>query len=132
MYKNKSFLHQKYVVEGLSCQEIADNIFSARTTILKYLKEFGIEVRDTGSNQRRKRGLAFGSKVQSRTIVEHKKELETLAKIRELRERGLSYWKIADVLNTMKVPTKTRRGRWHAKTVHQLINQSGLLSDRVL
>jgi hypothetical protein len=65
-FKDKSFLHQKYVVEGLSCEEIATQIFSARTTVLKYLK------------------------------------------IHEFRDKGLSYWKIADVLNTMKIPTKTR------------------------
>lgn len=40
--------------------------------------------------------------------------------MRELRDKGFSYWKIADVLNAMKVPTKTRKGKWHART-HQAI-----------
>jgi hypothetical protein len=55
IYKNKSFLHQKYVVEGLSCEEIAEQIFSARTTVLKYIKVYGISVRETGTNQKRVR-----------------------------------------------------------------------------
>ncbi|MGB0455000.1 MAG: hypothetical protein ACPGJV_14920 [Bacteriovoracaceae bacterium] len=72
-YKNRDFLYQKYVIEGLTCQEIADLIFSSRTTVLEYLKEFEIPVRGQGSNQKRKRGLAYGSKVKAREEVEHKR-----------------------------------------------------------
>lgn len=116
-YKDKSFLYQKYVEEGLSCEDIATQIFSARTTVLKYLKIHGIPVREVGTNQKRVRGLAYGLKVKQRTFAEKKREQEAILKMRELREKGFSYWKIADVLNTMKVPTKTRRGQWHARTV---------------
>jgi hypothetical protein len=121
LYKNKSFLHQKYVVEGLSCEEIATQIFSARTTVLKYLKIHGIPVREIGRNQKKVRGLAYGQKIKERILAEHKREQEIIFKIRELRDKGLSYWKIADVLNTMKVPTKTRRGKWHARTVLSIL-----------
>lgn len=120
-YKNKFFLQQKYLEEGLSCEEIATQIFSARTTVLKYLKIHGIPVRETGTNQKRVRGLAHGQKIKERSLAEHKREQEAIFKMRELRKKGFSFWKIADVLNTMKVPTKTRRGRWHAKTVQALL-----------
>ena len=120
-YKSKSFLQQKYVVEGLSCGEIAAQIFSARTTVLKYLKLHGIPVRESGSNQKRKRGLAYGKKVESRHVVDHVRELENTKKMRELRDKGFSYWKIAEVFNTLKIPTKIRKGKWHAKTVHQIL-----------
>ena len=121
LYQNKSFLHQKYVVEGLSCEEIAAQIFSARTTVLKYLKIHGIPVRETGTNQKRVRGLAYGQKIKERSLAEHKREQEAILKMRELRNKGFSFWKIADVLNTMKVPTKTRKGRWHARTVQVIL-----------
>jgi transposase len=124
LYKNKSFLHQKYIVEGLSCDEIATQIFSARTTILKYLKIHGIPVREIGRNQKRVRGLAYGQKFKERTLTEHKREQEIILKIRELRDKGLSYWTIADVLNTMKVPTKIRRGKWHARTVLSILSKA--------
>jgi hypothetical protein len=39
----------------------------------------------------------------------------------ELRGKGFSYWKIADILNAMKVPTKTRKGKWHARSVQQIL-----------
>ena len=107
-YKDKSFLYQKYVEEGLSCDEIATQIFSARTTVLKYLKIFGIPVREVGTNQTRVRGLAYGLKLKQRNIAEHRREQEAILKMRDLRDKGFSYWKIAEILNTMKVPTKTR------------------------
>jgi hypothetical protein len=124
-FKNKFFLHQKYVVEGFSCGEIAAKIFSARTTILKYLKLHGIPVRENGTNQKRKRGLAYGTKVQGRQVENHQRERENVNKMRELRDKGYSYWKIAEVFNTLKIPTKTRKGKWHAKTVHQILNFEG-------
>lgn len=78
-YKSKSFLHQKDVVEGLSCEEISTQIFSARTTVLKYLKIYGIPVREVGANQKRVRGLAFGKKIKERNFAERKREMESIA-----------------------------------------------------
>jgi hypothetical protein len=120
-FKNKSFLHQKYIEEGLSCSEIAEQIFSARTTVLKYLKIHNIPIREVGINQKRVRGLAFGQKIQGRITAKHQKELSAIEKMKELRDKGFSYWKIADILNAMKIPTKTRRGKWHARTIHAIL-----------
>ena len=53
--------------------------------------------------------------------MEHKREQEAILKMRELRDKGFSFWKIAEVLNTMKMPTKTRKGRWHARTVQAIL-----------
>jgi len=56
--------------------------------------------------------------------VDHKRELENIKKMKELRERGYSYWKIAEIFNSMKIPTKTKRGKWHAKSIHQILNKN--------
>jgi hypothetical protein len=125
LYKNKLFLQQKYVEERLSCEEIATQIFSARTTVLKYLKIHGISIRQTGTNQKRVRGLAYGQKIKGRKHAEHKSEQEAILKMHELRTKGFSFWKIADVLNTMKMPKKTRKGRWHAITVQAILLKNG-------
>jgi hypothetical protein len=85
-YKNKFFLQQKYVEERLSCEEIAAQIFSARTTVLKYLKIHGIPVWETGTNQKRVRGLAYGQKVKARNLVQHQRELDAIFKMKELRD----------------------------------------------
>ena len=126
-FKNKSFLHQKYVEEGLSCDEIAEQIFSARTTVLKYLRIHGIPIREVGSNQKRVRGLAFGQKIQGRITAGHQKELNAIVKMKELRDKGFSYWKIADIIIAMKIPTKNRRGKWHARTVLSILVNNGMV-----
>ncbi|WP_120405489.1 recombinase family protein [Halobacteriovorax sp. BALOs_7] len=88
---------------------------------MKRLKECDIELRPVGSNQKRKRGLGYGERVEKRNVIEHKRESEAIRKMIELRDKGYSYRKIAEILNTMKVPTKTGKGGWHGKTVYQII-----------
>jgi hypothetical protein len=122
---NRTPLQQKYVEERLSCEEIAAQIFSARTTILKYLKLHNIPIREVGSNTKRARGLAYGKKIKARNLAEHQRESDAITKMKELREKEFSFWKIADVLNTMKIPTKTRKGRWHARTVQAILLKNG-------
>ena len=84
------------------------------------MKELGIQTRVPGTVQNRKRGLAYGKKIKDREVVVHKKEQEVIEKIEELRGQGFSYHKVADVLNVMKVSTKTRKGKWSSKTVWQV------------
>lgn len=60
-------------------------------------------------------------KITGRVVRDHKREQEVITKVQDLRQRGFSYWKIAAILNAMKVPTKTRRGRWHARSVQMIL-----------
>ena len=106
VWRNKELLHQKYVVERRSLNELAVEFGVARQTISMQMKSFGIETRVPGTVQNRKRGLAYGKKFKDREIVEHKKEQEVIEKIKELRGQGFSYHKIADVLNVMGIKTK--------------------------
>lgn len=103
--------------------ELAVEFKAARTTISKQLKLFEIPIRNAGSNQSRKRGLAYGQKCRERELKAHKKELENIQKMKELREKGFSYWKIADVFNSMSIPTKTRKGKWHAKSIQSILSR---------
>ena len=96
---------------------------TARTTVLKYLKFHRIPVRSVGTNQKRKNGVAYGQKIIKRNEQAHKRETENVEKMEQLRDKGYSYWKIAEVFNSMKIPTKTGKGNWHAKTVYQILNR---------
>jgi len=127
-YLDKDFLQQKYVTEMLSTTELAALTFSSKTTILKYLRLHGIPIRASGKNVRPVRSVGFGQRIVNRQVIAHRKELELIEKMRSLRAEGLSYWKIADVLNAWKVPTKTRKGRWHARSVQQILDRSCLSS----
>ena len=117
-YKSKSYLYKKYVEEEMSCQSIADEVGCSRSTILKYLRGHEIEPIAPGQNRKRRRGLGYGIKSEG----VHKRELENIKKMKELRDMGFSYEKIASVFNSMKIPTKTRRGSWHRKTIYQILN----------
>ena len=128
--ESKSFLWQKYVVESLSIAEIADIINAAPSSVHKYLTAYAIPVREPGDNIQRKagRGLAFGRKIAHRQEVDHKRELEVIARVQTLRAEKFSYWKIADILNALKIPTKTRRGKWHARSVQQILDRAHHIS----
>jgi hypothetical protein len=48
-----------------------------------------------------------------------------LRKVQGLRNQSLSYQKIADILNTMNIPTKSKKAKWYSKTVMTLIKGAG-------
>jgi Recombinase len=58
-----------------------------------------------------------------RRVEECKSELAVIDKMNRLREQEFSYWKIAEVLNSMGVPTKTRKGPWQARSVQQILDR---------
>jgi predicted DNA-binding protein YlxM (UPF0122 family) len=121
LYKDKEFLLQKYEVERLSVKEIAASIGSSRTAVSSNLKLFGIAIRPT--DLKNKSRLGFGEAWRQHRVALHKKEQELIEKMQKLRAEGLSYWKVADVLNAWGVPTKTRKGIWSAKQVHQILRR---------
>ena len=90
-------------------------------SVLRWLRIHGIEVRPTGSNIRR-RNLAYGLQLKKRRETIASKEVENIQKMRDLRNQGYSYWKIADILNSMKVPTKTGKGAWQARTIQRILD----------
>ncbi|RYZ91201.1 MAG: hypothetical protein EOP04_01385 [Proteobacteria bacterium] len=121
LFLSPEILKQKYVDENKSAEEVAAEIGCAVSTVLKHLRKAGVPTRMNGVNIRPKRHLAFGSKIVGREIEAHKREQEVLKQIRE-RDQGLSYWKVARVLNTLKVRTKTGRGMWLARSVMAVLS----------
>lgn len=124
LFKSKSFLYEKYIEKGLSTRQIADEISSVHSTVLANLKAFNIPIREDAKPVQKLagHGLAYGKKVINRKSEPHMGELENIAKMKELRSQGFSYWKIADIFNSMKIPTKTRKSKWQAATVMKIID----------
>ncbi len=122
LLKTKSFLLQKYIEEKLTPREIARLTFSCRSTVVRALESFNIELRpedcSPGSSQK------FGSKYVGGRIVSHKRELEAQEKMLALRKQGHSYEKIAQILNAMKIPTRKRQGPWYAMSVRKVLLRS--------
>jgi hypothetical protein len=122
---DKKFLHQKYCIERLGINEIAEITKTSKDSVLKKLKQFEIQTRKKGDAMRRKKGcgLAYGSNVLNRELVTNEKEREVIEKMIALKKTGFSYHKIAAFLNEWLIPTKTQKGKWHAKTVHQILKR---------
>lgn len=128
LHQDRDFLHQKYVVERLSTKEISALIFSSRTTVANALKRFGIAIRPNDVANKNRSQLRYGEAWRKRHVVIHYRELGNIKKMQALRDQDFSYWKIADVFNSMKVPTKTGRGRWHPRVIQTVLENS--LADR--
>lgn len=122
LYMDKQLLTKKYLEERLSTAEIAQQLSTARSTILKYLKLHDIPLRNTPVRWAAGRGLAYGKRIVHRQEVAFKREQENIARMHELRKQGFSYWKIADAFNTLSVSTKTGRGKWHARSIQQIMD----------
>jgi len=126
LFRNESFLRQKYVVEGLSTKQISGLIFSARSTVVASLKRYGITLRDADQTAWYRRGqLGYGKRVVNGRVTVNQREVEIIANMQDLRVKGYSYWKIAEILNSMGVPTKSRRAKWQAATVMKIIDSGG-------
>jgi Recombinase. len=118
LVKQESFLRAKYEVEGLSPKEIADLTFSSRSTIVKYLETHGIAIRE---GDRFCGTLPYGKQWKQRQAALNDREQRAIAKAKNLRSHGHSYEKIANIMNTMGIRTKTGRTKWYAKTIRDII-----------
>lgn len=118
----KNFLHQKYVVEGLSSSEIAAQTFSSRATVTKRLKEFNIPLKTI--TRRETGGQVYGYRRYLGMSIPVKKEQRVINQINSYRSRGYSYQRIADLLNKSGVKTKHDNGVWFSKVIRQIHRRS--------
>ena len=82
------------------------------------LERYGIPLRDADQTPWYRRGqLGFGKRVVNGRVTANQREVDTIEHMLDLHGKGFSYWKIAEILNTMAVPTKSRRAKWQAATV---------------
>jgi len=114
-------LYQKYVLEGYSAKEISKLILSSRSAVTESLRKFGIPLRPLDAKNKAR--IGYGEAWRQRQVATNRRELEVIEKMKKLRVEGLSYGKLAGVLNTWGVPTKTRKGQWSAKQVHQILKR---------
>ncbi|MEN0059517.1 MAG: recombinase family protein, partial [Bdellovibrio sp.] len=120
-YKDKAFLEQEYVQNQRSVRDIAKSLGCSHSTILSNLQRFVIPIRDAKPDHYKRGQVAYGRRTLRSKEIENKRELEVIAKIQNLRSQGVSYWKIAAILNSMNVPTKNRGSRWHPTTVMKIL-----------
>jgi hypothetical protein len=121
LFRNKFFLHQKYVVEGLSIAQIAEEIFSSKEAVRKGLQKTGIEVREAHQPHGRQSQPKFGAKRFGGKVTEHKTEQKVIDAIEEMRRNKMGLRQIARCLSQMGVPTKCKGVKWHPEMVRRII-----------
>jgi hypothetical protein len=120
-YKNKFFLTQKYVEEGYSARQIAQEIVSSKTTVTAALAKFDIPIREQHLPHGHPSQPKFGEQIRKGRSVVHLVEQRVIETVRKLKVEGLSLRKIAEVLDQMKVPTKERGKKWHPEMVRRIL-----------
>ncbi|PIS11285.1 MAG: hypothetical protein COT73_04745 [Bdellovibrio sp. CG10_big_fil_rev_8_21_14_0_10_47_8] len=121
-YQDRAFLHQKYIAERMSSRQIAKLIGSSRSTVITHLKTHGIRLRRQEESHAMNPGqVRYGSKLLHGQLVENKGETQIIQKMVSLRKQGFSYWKIAAVLSSMAIPTKSKTAKWQAATVMKIL-----------
>ncbi len=118
-WQNKSVLHQKYVVEGVSLAQIAKEFLCSKNTIRGALIRAGIPLRKR-QERRRSSNIDYGKRLVKGQRIEHLAEQKVIQAIVEMRKEGLSFQKIADFLSEIGVLTKKRRQRWHCEVVRNI------------
>ena len=125
MRQDKSFLHQKYVIEGLSIDQISMLIFSSKQSVRRGLLKVGIPLREPHKHHGNLSQPRYGQrKVQGRSVVKHAGEVRVVSAILDMRKSGLSLRQIALFLSKIGVPTKCRGKAWHPEMVKRILEAS--------
>jgi hypothetical protein len=122
LWKDKDFLHQKYVIEGRSIRQISEEILSSRAAVRDRLIEFGIKRKAQGKPGLRPAQVPYGHRLSNGVMVPHLGEQRVLSSVKKMVSNGLSYRKVCEFLTSVGVPTKKRGQRWHPETVRRLLN----------
>lgn len=121
--KTKEFLTQEYIKEGLSIQQIADEISSSRSFVWDALKRFEIPIRSRSEGQKkgRKSQTRYGVRMVNGFETSHLGEQRVIVAAKEMYEQGLSLRKVAQILTKMGAPTKCRGRSWHPEMVSRIL-----------
>jgi IS30 family transposase len=122
LFRSKSFLNQKYTVEGLSARQIAVLIGCGHSTINSALKRHGLatEARESGWVQ-------YGTKLAGGLRMPHVREQMIIDTIRRMRASGWSYHRINHWLHRRGIRCPSGRGRWHSATVRRIYVRSQIV-----
>jgi hypothetical protein len=122
LWKDRIFLHQKYVLEGLSIAQIAAQILSSREAVRIGLVEHKIKRRLQGKPGLRPAQLPYGYRLSKGVMVPHLGEQRVVSLIRKMSADRLSYRKICEFLTSVGVPTKNRGQSWHPEMVRRILS----------
>ena len=120
---SKSVLHELYVQKGLSQRQISTLLASSKTTIQRALTVYGIERRPRGivPPELRHQSVRYGYRIENGNLVQDPHEQGVLEQIYNHHEQGVSNNKIAQILTSLIIPTKSKKSSWNAETIRQIL-----------
>ncbi|OQW47949.1 MAG: hypothetical protein A4S09_14220 [Proteobacteria bacterium SG_bin7] len=104
LWKDKDFLQQKYVIEGLSIAQIAEQILSSREAVRMGLIEHGIKRKRRGAVGSRIAQVPYGYRRSNGALVPHLGEQRVIQSVKKMSSDGLSYecWMIEKIAGIIK------------------------------
>lgn len=123
LWKDKNFLEQRYVKEGRSIAQIAEETLSSRAAVRDALIEFGIKRRGQGKPGLRPAQVPYGYRMSDGLMVAHLGEQRVIASVKKMVDDGLSYRKICEFLSSVGVPTKNKGRSWQPEMIRRLFNR---------
>ncbi len=123
LWKDKHFLHQKYVLEGRSIAQIAVEILSSREAVRMGLIEFGIKRKQRGERGQNPSQAPYGFRKVEGNLIVHLGEHRVIDSIKKMSTSGLSYRTICEFLTSIKVPTKNRGKSWQPEMIRRILNR---------
>ena len=106
------YVQKQYCENSLNMTQIAKLLNTSRHKIKASLIRSGVEFDLSAKQKEALRHKKYGYKRERKKTVVHKAEQRAINAIKEMRDKGLSYQEIADILHQIKVPTKTNGKRW--------------------
>ncbi len=123
LWKDKDFLQQKYVIEGLSIAQIAGQILSSREAVRMGLVEHGIKRKRRGSLGSKVAQVPYGYRRLNGALVPHLVEQRVIQSVKKMSSDGLSYRKICDFLTSVGVPTKNKGRGWQPEMIRRILTR---------
>jgi hypothetical protein len=120
-WKSKTFLEEKYVKNGRSIAQIAEETLSSRAAIRDALVGFGIPLRKQGNPGLRPSQVPYGFRRSDGLLVPHLGEQRIIQSVRKMSNEGLSYRQICDFLTSVGVPTKNQGKGWQPEMIRRLL-----------
>lgn len=121
-FRFKRSLERLYDNEKLSAREIASKLGSSHSAVNEAVKKF--KIKKPVKVRRPKFGRAAPSKSEYKLRTEEK----TINFILKLKKSGLSFRKIAQILNKQKVSTPSGKGLWVQSTIKRIVFHKQSLS----
>jgi len=124
LLRNKSYLYNLYIKQGLSKKEIARQLNISHSAVIASFRKLGIHENNTNTTHGILGQIPFGYDYKNGKLEKNEKEQEIIRVIKQLKSSGFSLRGIARELNKRLIPTKNN-GIWHANTVRKILARGG-------